>query len=82
MPAAFFTVAQVAESLGVGVDAIIGHIHAGRLRAANIGSGTRRPRWRITAEALDAFIESRTAMPAPVKRPQRKRRVGVIEYIK
>lgn len=79
---AYLTVAQAADHLGIGEDAIIGHIRAGRLRAANVGLGTRRPRWRITAEALDAFVESRTSTPMPVKRPQRKRRAGITEYIR
>lgn len=77
------TVAQVAEQLGVGEDVIRGHIAAGRLRAANVGLGTERPRWRIQPEAIEQFLALRTATPAPAaRRSSRKAAAGVIQFFK
>ncbi len=45
-------------------DGVLAHIHAGRLQAVNVSSGEGRPTWRISEEALTAFLESRTARPA------------------
>lgn len=74
-----FTVAEVAERLKVSTDAVRALIHTGKLTASNVGSGTRRPRWRIAAEALDRFLAAQAAPRCATRRP-RKRPVKVTEF--
>jgi excisionase family DNA binding protein len=74
-----FTTAEIGAQLKISEEAVRDHIHAGRLRAVNVGNGSRRPRWRITAEALDEFLAAQTAPPRATRRP-RKRRGPVIEF--
>lgn len=66
-----YTVSAIATLLSISEEQILAHIKAGRLKAVNVGSGTVKPRWRISQAHLDAFLESRTAT-APV--PQARRR--------
>lgn len=65
----------VAARYGVTVQSVLAWIHAGELRAVNVGRNpnARRPRWKVTEEALAAF-EERRAKPAPMPRASRKRR--------
>lgn len=73
------TVRAVAKLLGISEDAVLALIASGRLAAINVGLGTKRPRWRITADALETFLAART--PAPKRGPNRKRKPGnVIEF--
>jgi hypothetical protein len=54
---------------------VLGWIHAGELPAINVGRkpGAKKPRWRITQAALDAFEAKRAASVAPAPaRPRRK----------
>lgn len=45
---------------------IIAEIRAGRLDAHNVASvGSKRPRYRITPEAVEAWRRLRAAVPAP-----------------
>ena len=48
-----------------------GWIAAGGLKAANVGGGPQRPRYRIARPDLDTFLASRTRQPKPVKRRRR-----------
>jgi excisionase family DNA binding protein len=72
------TVADVARRLRVSGDHVLALIHSGRLQAINVGLG-RRPRWRITAVALDLFIAARTA-PARASRTRKVRAANVTEF--
>lgn len=65
-----FTVPTVAASLGVNRDKILTLIKNGELIAINI-SLSARPRWRITQQALDAFLESRSSKSAPRRSTRR-----------
>src|SRR6185312_4386371 len=58
-----YSVAQVAEALSIDAEAVIRHVRAGRLRAVNVGLGTQRPRYRISTEALDEFLDARQVRP-------------------
>lgn len=71
----YLTLAQVCSELGVNkTELASGWIKAGLLRAANVGrAGGTRPTYRIRREDLDAFIASRTAIPA-AKSERRSRR--------
>jgi hypothetical protein len=76
------TVRDVQARYGVTVHTVLGWIRAGELKAINVGRqpGARKPRWRITQAALDAFEALRTpAAPQPVAR-RRKQPAGVIEF--
>lgn len=72
------TVASAAARPATAEDHVRALIHAGRLRAANVGPG-RKPRWRIDPADPDAFP---TARPVKTKgRPGgRKRPAGATEY--
>jgi hypothetical protein len=77
-------VQDIQDRYGVTVHTVLGWIHSGELRAINVGRrpGTRKPRWRITQAALDAFEALRTPnAPAPRVRRQ-KQPAGVIEFYK
>lgn len=66
-----FSVPDVASVLGVNREKIRAWIRAGLLKAINVSAGPR-PRWRISQQALDEFLESRTSKPAA--RATRRRR--------
>ncbi len=58
----------------------------GELRALHVGrsSGARKPRWRITAEALEAFElvpAARTPTPSVPRARRRKRPADFIEFL-
>ena len=69
---ACLTVLEVAKSLRIDPGKVRAFIAAGRLRAINVGLGTR-PRWRIRLEDLQAFERSLEARPA--QRIDRRRRL-------
>ena len=54
-----YSTAQAAERLGVSSDFIEDRVHSGQLRVVELGSD-RRQKWRIRADDLQAFIDSRT----------------------
>ena len=68
-------VRQVAARYGVGEHTVLAWIKSGELRAVNCGRSpaAKKPRWRITPEALEAFELLRSASPPPPK-PTRRRR--------
>jgi excisionase family DNA binding protein len=78
------SVRDVCERYGVGEHTVLGWIASGELRAVNVGRhlGTKKPRWRITQEALAAFEMARTQTPPPPKTRRRNQPAGVIEFYK
>lgn len=66
------TVNEVRELLKVKPHTILGWINVGELEAVNIGQGKKQPRYRISQEALDKFLASRTKAKPPVKSRRRK----------
>jgi hypothetical protein len=79
------TVADVAAVLAIDDDGVRNLIHTGQLAAFDVSKSprSRRKTWRITEEALQAFISARStrqpAAPAPRKR---KPPAGVIQFFK
>lgn len=75
------TVKQVAAALQVRQHAVLTLIKSGALRGVDIALRPgSRPRWRIMADDLDAFLLKRThAAAGPRKR--RSKRAAVIEFI-
>jgi len=77
------TPADVAARLNLKkLDGVYALIHGGQLIATNVAAGSGRPTWRIAAEALDAFLAARRAVPVPKPdRRRRRRQLGnVTEY--
>jgi excisionase family DNA binding protein len=77
------SVRDLCERCGVSEHTVVSWIHSGQLKAVNVGRrpGAKKPRWRITREALEAFEQLRTpATPPP--RTRRKRPADVIEFYK
>jgi len=70
-----FTVRDISERYGVGDHTVLGWIRSGELRAINVGRtpAGKKPRWRVTTEALAAFEACRMSSlpPAPVRRRRR-----------
>jgi len=79
-----FGVKDICERFAVGEYTVLGWIKRGELRAINVGRSpaAKKPRWRITQEALDAFELSRTATAPPPKTHRRKRQADVYEFYK
>jgi len=83
----WLTIREVALRLHVSRDTVERWINAGDLRAVNMGGRLRkkssRPLWRISAESLEAFLETRfNRPPMPLPRSHKTRRPSVIEFIK
>lgn len=79
------SVKDVCERYGVSEHTVLGWIAGGELRALNVGRkpGSKKPRWRITPEALETFEALRTATPT-VRATRRRTRhqPDVIEFYK
>jgi excisionase family DNA binding protein len=78
------SVRDLCERYGVGEHTVLGWIASGELRALSVGRrpDSKKPRWRITQEALEAFELARTATPPPPRLRRRKRPTDVIEFYK
>lgn len=71
----WITPAQVAEQFGVAVGKVLKWIQRGELAAVNVASTTAgRPRWRISPEALDGFLQRRQSKPPALPAPRVRRR--------
>jgi excisionase family DNA binding protein len=76
------SVKDLCERYGVSEHTVLAWINRGELRAINVGRrpGTKKPRWRITAEALAAFEQLRTRTPPPPRVRRKKRPAEVIRF--
>ena len=72
---------EIAESLRVDVHAVLGWIHSGQLVARKLGSGTKRPRFRVAQSALERFLESRETTPPTPRRRQSKPKPAAVDYV-
>ncbi len=84
-PSKFYTVAELAEAIGVKDDVVHAWIASRELVAMNVAQKRNgKPRWRITQEAFDAFQAARTTTPktVTVQRRQRKSAVQPRSWIK
>jgi excisionase family DNA binding protein len=79
-----YTVHDLCERFGVGEHTVLTWIRSGELKAVNVGRAPagKRPRWRITEAALEAFELLRTPSPLPPRTKRRKRPPEVIEFYK
>jgi excisionase family DNA binding protein len=78
------SVRDLTERYGVSEHTVLAWIASGELRAVNVGRrpSAKKPRWRITQEALAAFEMARTPTPPPPKTRRRNRPADVIEFYK
>jgi excisionase family DNA binding protein len=76
-----FLIGDVSKQLVVSDKTVRGWITAGELRAINVARkrGAKKARWRITQEALDAFLAARTPGPAAPK-TRRKTASDVVSF--
>lgn len=76
------SVKEICDRFGVGENTVLGWIRSGELGAINVGrrQGTKKPRWRITAEALATFELLRTTTPPLPRTRRRKQSTNVIEF--
>jgi len=72
----WWTVPQLAAWMRKRQSYFVAEIKAGRLKAVNLGTGSR-PRYHISQEALDEFLQSRAVAPAvqPTRRPRRDSKI-------
>lgn len=68
---AFLTPPEVAKLLRVSTEKVLGWIRRAELRAVNV-SNSSRPRYRVSRDSLDEFLESREVQP-PAPRARRRR---------
>jgi excisionase family DNA binding protein len=75
------SVKELCERYGVNQHTVLGWIRSGELTAINVGRrlGTKKPRWRITPEALKAFELLRTPA-APIPRTRRRKQADLNFY--
>jgi excisionase family DNA binding protein len=76
-----FSVQQVAEQLGVSPSTVGTWIRNGELKAFSVSRSpmSKKPRLRITSEALAEFQRRRDAGPTP-QEPRRRRAEDVIQF--
>jgi len=75
---AYLTPPEIARMLRMRQATVIGWIRSGRLRAIDISEG-RRPRYRISRQALDEYLVGRAV--APPTRPVRRERRDIPQYV-
>jgi excisionase family DNA binding protein len=76
------SVRDLCERYGVSQHTVLAWIHGGQLRAINVGRqpGGKKPRWRITQQALEAFELARTPSPPPPRARPRKQPGEVVRF--
>jgi hypothetical protein len=70
----WLTPPAVARKLGVDAHRVLGWIRNGKLSAVNVSDGVR-PRFRVSPESLDVFLQARTVVPVPPRRPRPRRKL-------
>jgi excisionase family DNA binding protein len=75
-------VREVCERLAVAEHTVLSWIRNGELRAINVGRrpGTKKPRWRVTPEALATFVLLRSPAPPAPKRQRRRKHDQTINF--
>lgn len=78
-----FTVMDVCERYGVDQHTVLKWLKTGELKgfSVSVSPGSKRPRWRITDQALAAFELSRTPAP-PIPRARRRKPADAGDVIK
>jgi excisionase family DNA binding protein len=73
---------DICERYGVTEHTVLGWIRSGQLRAVNVGRspGAKKPRWRISEQALADFEAARTSAPPAPRTRRGDRSAGVVEF--
>lgn len=69
----FLTPPEIARLLRVSPEKVIGWIRRAELKAVNVSNSTFRPRYRVSRECFEEFLQSRE-VPPPLPRPERRQR--------
>ena len=79
-----YTVDDLTIRFGVTVHTVLAWIRSGELKAVNVGRtpARKKPRWRITEQALAQFEAARTPAPPVPRAKRRKQPEGVFEFYK
>ena len=73
---------DICDSVGLGIETVLGWIHSGELKASNIAKSSLRPRWRIEKVDLKAFLDARSNQAASKStKPARRRSKPSREYV-
>lgn len=77
------TPAEYAKARGISGDKVLGWIASGELVAVNVAQSAngRRPRWRISLDAIEAFERSRSTVAKPPAKPKRRCPQTVKQYV-
>ena len=77
-----YSVRDLVQRYHVTEHTVLAWIRSGELNAVNVGvaPGKKKPRWRITQEALDGFELARTHSPPPPRTRRKKHDTSVIEF--
>jgi excisionase family DNA binding protein len=76
------TTRQVADRCGVDVGKIGRWIRSGQLSAVDVAENQGgRPRWRISQEAIEAFLARRQSPPAVTPPKRRATRAAYKDYV-
>jgi excisionase family DNA binding protein len=75
-------VRELCERWGVSEHTVLNLIHNGELKAVNLARSPtgKKPRWRITEQAIVEFEAKRTPRPPPPRAKGRKRPADVIVF--
>ena len=65
-----FTPKEAAQRLKITAEQVRSLIRKGQLAAVNVGTGLKRPLYRVTGDALREFL-ARRWQPGPATRPRR-----------
>ncbi|MGM0490054.1 MAG: helix-turn-helix transcriptional regulator, partial [Planctomycetota bacterium] len=63
---------EIATRLGMSYDSVLRHIHAGNLPKRDLSTGNGKPRYRVSEEELESFIQGRTEHREPARRRRRR----------
>ncbi|HUE74573.1 MAG TPA: helix-turn-helix domain-containing protein [Pirellulaceae bacterium] len=73
----FLTIRQFADRIITSPDRIRDLIDSGDLRAVNIGKpGARRKTWRIPADEVERWLDSRASRPPAKPQPRERKRAA------
>jgi excisionase family DNA binding protein len=77
-----YGIKDVCKRFGVGEHTVLAWIHGGELQAINVSRRLGgKPKWRVTAEALQAFELLRSARPLePCAKQRRKSATDVVQF--
>ena len=79
-----YTIRDLEDRYGVREHTVLHWIQSGQLKALNVGvdPGKKKPRWRVTDAALEAFELARSTTPPATKVRRRRQQAEIVEFIK